>query len=64
MFEKFKAIFEAQNKPPAFSDAYQAGYDAGLNGSTTENSHFGWFRSVETKDQWERGYKDGKKLKS
>lgn len=42
-----------------FISAYDAGYDAGLNGANTDNSHFSWFNKPENTKEWERGNKDG-----
>jgi hypothetical protein len=40
-------------------DPYQCGYDAGLNGSNTENSNFSIFSTPERTKEWERGKKVG-----
>ena len=37
--------------------AEQAGYDAGVNGSNTVNSHFKWFMAPHLTKAWERGKK-------
>lgn len=48
-----------------FSNPYDAGYDAGLNGANSENCSFRWFNKPENTKEWERGNDDGKaQLKS
>lgn len=42
-----------------FDNAYDAGYDAGLNGANTNNSHFSWFATKENLANWQRGNNDG-----
>lgn len=43
-----------------FINAYDAGYDAGLNGANEENCNpFKWFNKPENTKEWERGNKDG-----
>jgi len=43
---------------------YELGYDAGLNGATEENCHFGLFASKEMSDSWSEGNKKGKEEKN
>lgn len=38
-----------------FKNAYEAGYDAGKNGADNFNSHYKWFRTKESMQEWERG---------
>lgn len=38
-----------------FASAFEAGRDAGLNGSNMRNSHFAWFTSQQSTAEWERG---------
>jgi len=42
--------------------AYEAGKDAVLRGADLVNCNFCWFLSVYSKDEWERGQADGKKI--
>lgn len=41
--------------------AYQAGYDAELNGGNDENCHFSWFMSAVLTEQWQEGANDAKR---
>lgn len=43
-----------------FKNAYDAGYDAGMNSPDTNNSHFSWFATKELMEEWSRGNKEGK----
>lgn len=36
-------------------EAYHAGFDAGGNGSNTDNCHFSYFATPELCKEWERG---------
>jgi hypothetical protein len=45
-----------------FDSPYAAGRDAKENGANTGNCHFGWFATVESKDEWQRGYDNAVKL--
>jgi hypothetical protein len=38
-----------------FDNAYDAGYDAGKNGADNINSHYRFFASKESMQEWERG---------
>lgn len=40
---------------PNFDTPYEAGYDAGENGASLRNCHFGWFSTPERTKQWESG---------
>lgn len=42
----------------AFPSAYEAGRDAGINGSNAANTHFGWFSSEADMKEWERGKRE------
>lgn len=42
---------------------YDAGFDAGRNGSTIQNSHYTLFATTDSTDRWQRGYDDGKRNK-
>lgn len=42
-----------------FICSYDAGYDAGKNGSNTANTHYIWFATKEKMLEWERGQKAG-----
>jgi len=44
--------------------AYRMGYDCGINGSNLTNCHFGIFSTPENTKAWERGKKDGEKIKA
>lgn len=61
-------IAEMQRKITAFekfkvsqAEAEKQGYDAGLNGPTTENCHFSLFASPMLTRAWERGNERGKR---
>lgn len=41
--------------PKEFTSAYDAGFDAGVNGSNTINTNFKWFRTKDNMREWERG---------
>jgi hypothetical protein len=56
-------VLRAFEQPTSFRDAYAAGYDCGMYGPNTANCDFRWFRSPEMTKDWERGKKDGEKLK-
>lgn len=43
------------NEEKQFKDAYEAGFDAGLNGPNTENCNFAFFNTPENTRQWEMG---------
>jgi hypothetical protein len=43
--------------------AYDFGYDAGLNGANTTNCNFGIFSSPENTKAWERGKAEGDKAR-
>lgn len=38
-----------------FTSAYDAGFDCGLHGADSFNSHFKWFLSKANMVEWERG---------
>jgi hypothetical protein len=38
-----------------FKSAYDAGFDCGLNGANNFNSHYKWFLSKISMQDWERG---------
>ena len=38
-----------------FKSAYEAGFDAGVNGSNNFNTHFKWFNTKERMQDWETG---------
>lgn len=42
----------------AEEEAYRMGYDCGLNGANTTNSHFRLFSSEQKKNAWEEGKAD------
>lgn len=42
-----------------FKTPYDAGYDAGMFGANTFNSHFKWFNTKERMEEWSRGNKAG-----
>jgi hypothetical protein len=42
----------------AFPSAYEAGRDGGLNGSNEANTHFGWFATKASMQEWERGKRE------
>lgn len=46
------------------SKEYKNGFDAGLNGSNTTNTHFSNFGTKEQTADWEAGHKAGKKEKA
>jgi ribosome modulation factor len=39
---------------------YDAGYDCGLNGATSDNCHFAYFSNRQRTRAWEQGKADGK----
>ncbi len=39
----------------SFKTAYDAGYDCGLNGSDNFNSHYRFFTTKESMQEWEKG---------
>lgn len=43
---------------------YEAGYDAGKNGANTTNCNFSIFSKPEKTREWERGNKEGLKVRS
>lgn len=43
---------------------YKMGYDAGLNGSNTTNTHFSMFSTQEKTTNWEAGKKAGEEAKN
>jgi len=45
-------------------EAYQAGYDCGINGATTGNCHFSYFATKELMETHSQGVKDAKKFLS
>lgn len=53
------SITEIKMTTSDFKTAYEAGYDAGLNGPNTENCNFSWFCDRGSTKEWERGKKDG-----
>lgn len=44
-----------------FNNAFDAGYDAGKNGANTFNSHYRWFATKESMQEWQRGNDAGSK---
>lgn len=46
------------------SKEYKGGFDAGLNGSNTVNTHFSFFATKEQTADWEAGQSAGKKEKA
>ncbi|MGY6217361.1 hypothetical protein ACW73L_19580 [Methylolobus aquaticus] len=50
--------------PPQYSktDAYNMGYDCGVNGPTDENCHFAIFCSLEHVRAWETGKQDAEQV--
>ncbi len=44
--------------PPTRKEAYQMGYDCGLNGPNEINSHFRLFARPEYTEAWEQGKAD------
>ena len=42
-------------KVTGFKNAYDAGFDCGLHGANNFNSHYKWFLSKESMQDWERG---------
>lgn len=56
MIDKLKSLTFAK---PSLSDAYNAGFDAGVNGVNDINTHFSFFGSPELSKQWNMGKKDG-----
>ena len=59
--DRIKRIATASNATTA--DAFDAGRDAGMDGTTISNSHFRFFASPERSAAWQRGY-DGTKSAS
>lgn len=49
------------SKYPNFNKPYEAGYDAGENGSSIRNCHFGFFSTPENTADWMRGKEDATK---
>ena len=43
--------------------AYELGLDCGQNGSNENNCHFTIFSDPENTKEWERGKRDGERLK-
>lgn len=43
---------------------YDAGFDAGRNGSNATNTHFSYFSTKEKMEEWSRGKADGEKYES
>lgn len=50
---------EYQKENQEESMFYKKGYDAGLNGANTDNSHFANFSTPEKTKEWEKGNKAG-----
>lgn len=44
-----------------FETPYDAGFDAGRYGVNTFNSHFKWFTTKESTEEWQRGNDLGSK---
>jgi hypothetical protein len=40
-------------------DLEAKGYEAATKGATTDNCHFGFFATIESRDEWQRGYDRG-----
>lgn len=53
-----------KNKKSIHQASYDAGYDAGLNGASIRNAHFGFFGSPKATQAWERGKKAGDKARA
>lgn len=53
------AVKETQEYARSASErlAEEAGYDAGINGPNTTNTHFKWFTAPHLTKAWERGKK-------
>lgn len=48
-------VYEKVARPKVFNTAYDAGFDAGLYDSDNFNTHYKWFRTKESMQEWERG---------
>lgn len=55
--QKFKSMFRRLQVQAG--DHYAKGWDAAVNGPTTENCHFSLFNTPENTREWERGNKAG-----
>ena len=42
-----------------FKTPYEARFDAGKNGANTFNSHYSWFTTKESMNEWQRGNNAG-----
>lgn len=42
-----------------FASPYDAGYNAGRYGANNFNSHYSFFRTKESMQEWQRGNTDG-----
>lgn len=51
------------SKYPNFNTPYEAGYDAGENGASIKNCHFGFFSTPERTKEWEQGKYDAEQDK-
>lgn len=49
------------NKIKEFKSSYEAGFDCGLHGPNSFNSHYKWFSSKESMKEWENGKRDAEK---
>lgn len=47
--------------PPGFKCAYDAGFDAAVNGANTTNCSLKWFTSRQSTAEWQQGNDDGLK---
>lgn len=58
-FEKILGLVAgAAQSQRVFTSAYEAGKDVAINGSNVANSHFCWFSSRESANEWERGKRE------
>jgi hypothetical protein len=51
------------SKYPDFNTPYEAWHDAGENGASVRNCHFGFFSTPERTREWENGNKDALRQK-
>jgi len=58
----FALLRDAMTGTKDFDSPYSAGYDAAQHGSDEHNCHYHWFSTPKGKEEWERGYQEGKKL--
>ena len=48
--KKYKSV-----KAKEFKTSYEAGFDCGINGADNFNSHYRWFLSKSSMEEWEKG---------